>query len=64
MVIRSLNISLFSTSLQEESGDSLDEEMVDELLEKDVVRPEQENPVPLPVPTGTVMKVRGARAPG
>ena len=26
-------------------------------MEKDVVRPE-ENPIPLPVPTGTVMKVR------
>ena len=32
--------------------------MVDELLEKDVVRPEQENPVSLPVPTERVLKVR------
>ncbi len=28
------------------------------------VRPEQEYPVPLPVPTEAVLKVRSARAPG
>ncbi len=33
-------------------------------MEKDVVRPEQEYPVPLPEPMETVLKVRGARAQG